>query len=124
MCIATKIMCTFFTTLALVFFKDMDYPLGFPPEYGSHDLFIYCDLIQKKYVGDTLVPLHRIVIEEAEVGQRVSKLFMRPQYLLVSCKQFETIKVSIKTETGASVSFEFGVGLLTLHFRRCAALYF
>lgn len=78
MCIATKIMCTFLTTLALVFFKDMDYPLGFPPEYGSHDLFIYCDLIQQKYVGDTLVPLHRIVLEEAEVGQRVSKLFMRP----------------------------------------------
>lgn len=47
-------------------------------EYGSHNLFFYCDLIQQKYVGDTLVPLHRIVLEEAEVGQRVSKLFVRP----------------------------------------------
>ena len=47
-------------------------------EYGSHDLSIYCDLIQQKYVGDTLVPLHGIVLEEAEVGQRVSKLFVRP----------------------------------------------
>lgn len=42
-------------------------------EYGLHDLFIYCDLTQPQYVGDTLVPLHQIVLVEAEVGQRISK---------------------------------------------------
>ena len=37
-------------------------------EYGFHDLFVYCDLIQSQYVGDALVPLLRIVPVEGEVG--------------------------------------------------------
>ena len=32
MSIATKIICAFLTTLALVLLKDTDYPLRFPPE--------------------------------------------------------------------------------------------
>ncbi|CAH3172814.1 unnamed protein product [Porites lobata] len=72
-------------------------------EYGFHDLFVYCDLIQSQYVGDALVPLLRIVPVEGEVGQRVSKSFVRPQYLPVSRKQFETIEVNIKRDTGESV---------------------
>ena len=31
-------------------------------EYGFHDLFGYCHLIQSRYVGDILVPLLRIVL--------------------------------------------------------------
>ena len=69
-------------------------------EYGFHDLFVYCDLIQSKYVGDALVPLLRIVPVEGEVGQRVSKSFLRPQYVPVSRKQFETIEVNIKRDSG------------------------
>ena len=93
-------------------------------EYGFHDLFVYCDLIQSKYVGDALVPLLRIVPVEGEVGQRVSKSFLRPQYVPVSRKQFETIEVNIKRDTVESVPFEFGRVLLTLHFRQRHPQYF
>ena len=93
-------------------------------EYGFHDLFIYCDLIQSQYVGDALVPLLRIVPVEGKVGERVSKSFLCPQYLPVSRKQFETVEVNIKTDTGESVPFEFGRVLLTLHFRQSAPQYF
>ena len=86
--------------------------------------FIYCDLIQSQYVGDALVPLLRIVPVEGKVGERVSKSFLRPQYLPVSRKQFETVEVDIKTDTGESVPSEFGRVLLTLHFRQSAPQYF
>ena len=125
---------------AEVSLNDMAYMLGFTPEqiisktttgdrqvdleYGFHDLFVYCDLIQSQYVGDALVPLLRIVPVEGEVGQRVSKSFVRPQYVPVSRKQFETIEVNIKRDTGESVPFEFGRVLLTLHFRQSQPQYF
>ena len=63
--------------------------------------------------GDALVPLLRIVPVEGEVAQRVSKSFVRPQYVPLSRKQF-----NIKRDTGESVPFEFGRVLLTLHFRQ------
>ena len=125
---------------AQVSLNDLAYMLGFTPnqiisktttgdrqvdlEYGFHDLFLYCDLIQSQYVGDALVPLLRIVPVEGEVGQRVSKSFVRPQYVPVSRKQFETIEVNIKRDTGESVPFEFGRVLLTLHFRQSQPQYF
>ena len=93
-------------------------------EQGFHDLFIYCDMIQAQYVGDALVPLLRIVLVEGSDGQRISKSFLRPQYVPVSRKQFETIEVNIKRDTGESVPFEFGKVLLTLHFRQSKPSYF
>ncbi|KAL9961204.1 hypothetical protein ACROYT_G030105 [Oculina patagonica] len=107
---------------AELFFDDIGYLLGFPPrqpfsttttadravdlEYGFHDLYVYCDIVQPQYVGDALVPLLRIVPVEGNDGQRISKSFVRPQYIPVSRKQFQSIEVNIKRDTGASVPFE------------------
>ena len=91
---------------------------GLDLEHGFHDLYVYCDIIQSQYVGDALVPLLRIVPVEGKDGERFSKSFIRPQYLPVSRKQFETIEVNIKPDTGEFVPFEFGRVLLPLHFRQ------
>ena len=117
-----------------VYFSDIGQMLGFSPnkvisrtstaervvdlEHGFHDLYVYCDIIQSQYVGDALVPLLRIVPVEGKDGQRVSKSFIRPHYLPVSRKQFESIEVNIKRDTGETVPFELGKVLLTLHFRQ------
>ena len=113
---------------AELFFGDVGYVLGFSPKetsiaereadlhHGFHDLYVYCDIIQPQYVGDALVPLLRIVPVEERDGQRVRKSFLRPQYVPVSRKQFESIEVNIKRDTGETVPFEFGRVLLTLHF--------
>ena len=71
-------------------------------------------LFSHNTVGDALVPLLRIVPVEGKVGERVSKSFLRPQYL----------PVSRKTAREESVPFEFGRVLLTLHFRQSAPQYF
>ena len=119
---------------AELYFGHIGYVLGFSPEdyisksstaesevdleHGFHDLYVYCDIIQPQYVGDTLVPLLRIIPVEGEDRQRISKSFLCPQYIPVSRKQFESIEVNIKRDTGDSVPFEFGRVLLTLHFRQ------
>ena len=117
-----------------VYFSNIGQMLGFSPntvisitstaeravdlEHGFHDLYVYCDIIQSQYVGDALVPVLRIVPVEGKDGEGISKSFIRPQYLSVSRKQFETIEVNIKRDTGEFVPFEFGRVLLTLHFRQ------
>lgn len=92
-------------------------------DYCHHDL-IYCDLIQPQYMRDALVPLLRIVPVEGKTGERVRKSFLGPQYVTVSRKQFETIELNIKRDTGESVPSEFGRVLLTLHFRQSQLPYF
>ena len=117
-----------------VYFSDIGQMLGFLPkevisktstaereadlDHGFHDLYLYCDIIQPQYVGDALVPLLRILPVEGKDGERISRSFIRPQYLPVSRKQFESIEVNIKRDTGETVPFEFGRVLLTLHFRQ------
>ena len=115
---------------AEVYFSDIGQMLGFSPnkvisktftaereahlDHGFHDLYVYCDIIQPQYARDALVPLLRIVLVEGKDGERISKSFIRPQYVPVSRKQFETIEVNIKRDTGETVPFEFGRVLLTL----------
>ena len=125
---------------AELYFGDIGYVLRFSPEdvisksstaergvdleHSFPDLYVYCDIIQPQYVGDTLVPLLRIIPVEGEDGQRISKSFMRPQYLPVSRKQFESIEVNVKSDAGEPAPFEFGRVLLTLHFRQSRPVYF
>lgn len=119
-----------------IFFTDIGSMLGFEKEklisqtttasrevdldFGFHNLYVYCDIVQAQVVGDSHVPLLRIVPVEGRDGERVSKIFLNPQYLPISRKQFESIEVNIKRDTGEKVSFETGRVLLTLHLRRAS----
>lgn len=87
-------------------------------DYGFHNLYVYCDIVEPQYVGHAQVPLLRVVPVEGQDGQRISKIFTSPQYLPVSRKEFEAIEVNIKRDTGEIVPFETGRLLVTLHFRR------
>ena len=123
-----------------LFFDAIGSTLGFQPEkviskttiaereagleHSFHDLYVYCDIVRSQYVGDVLVPLLRIVAVEGIDGQRVNKSFLRPQYIPVDRKVFQTIEINIKRDTGESVPFEFGNVLLTLYFRQCRPAYF
>ena len=73
-------------------------------------------MIQPQFVGDALVPLLRTIPEQGIDGQWINKSLISQQYIPVSRKQFKSIKVNIREDTGESVPFEFGRVLLTLHF--------
>ena len=42
---------------------------------------------------------------------------MTPQYVPVSKKEFNTVEIDIRDDTGRPVPFEFGKVITTLHFR-------
>jgi len=114
--------------------------LGFLPERWIHEkmsrslhpvniangiprtMFIYCDLIKPQYVGDTTVPLLRIVNINNNMLQNFGSgsvsTFTLPHYVPISKKSFETIEIAVKDETGSSLPFMFGTLTVKLHFRQ------
>jgi hypothetical protein len=85
---------------------------------ASHTFFIYCDLVADSTVGDVTAPLLRTTVATGKYGENVKEIFNRPMYLPLKTNNFDTIEISIKTETGDNVPFTFGNSLVTLHFRR------
>ena len=85
---------------------------------GFYSLYVYCNLIEPRPVGDSSVPLLRIVPIEGRNGQMITKVYQHIQYLPLLQKHFSTIEIDIKKDTGERVPFELGKLVVTLHFRK------
>lgn len=92
---------------------------------GLEAFYVYCDILECIPVGDTEAPLLRIVDSGAErQGTLVRRHYETPIYVPVQKKNFDTIEVDIRTDTGEPVPFERGKVILTLHFRKSDGRYF
>lgn len=85
---------------------------------GFHSLYIYSNIVQSSMVGDALVPLLRIVAIEGSSGEMVTHTYQNIQYVPLQQRQFDTIEIDIKDDTGLPVPFERGKVIVTLHFRQ------
>ncbi len=85
---------------------------------GFHNLYVYTNIVEPRVVGDSLVPLLRIVPVQGTNGKMVATTYENVQYAPVQVKQFQTIDVYIRDDTGQPVSFERGKVVVTLHLRR------
>lgn len=90
-----------------------------PPDcFGSmYHMFVYCDFVQPQIVGDSLVPLLRIVDITGREGQTVTQTF-RPYYLPISKLEFDTIEILLCNEYGEEIHFTKGISVVTVHFRK------
>ena len=88
-----------------------------------HLLYVYTDIVEAQIVGDSKVPLIRIVPVETTATEIVVKTFLSPQYIPVSRKQFNTIEMNIRLHTGELVPFAAGHLLVTIHFRQTRPAY-
>lgn len=89
---------------------------------GIYSLYIYCNIIQPQFVGDTQVQLLKIVPIEGEHGQVVTKTYQNPQYIPLLQRQFNTIEINIKDSTGKFIQFESGHSSVLLHLKRSSNL--
>ena len=104
--------------------------LGMNDSYFTHDcrvtdsvvdmnpldfLYVYCDVVEPRVVGDSLTPLLPIVPVEVDHGEFVTWIV---HYVRVQRKTFQTLEVNIRHRTGKKVSFERGTLNVTLHLRR------
>ena len=85
---------------------------------GFYSLYVYCSIVEPRPEGDCKVPLLRIVPVEGKSGQMVMKTYENIQYIPLIQKNFRTIEIDIKKDTGEIVPFELGKLVVTLHFRK------
>jgi hypothetical protein len=93
-------------------------------KYVSKTVFVYCDLIEPVFVGDTKVQLLRTVNMDSTNKHIVNHIFTNPIYVPLQKKHFNSIEINIMTNTGDPVPFTSGHSVITLHFRRTSNPYF
>lgn len=87
---------------------------------AKHTFFVYCDIIEDSIVGDVRAPLLRATVARGSYGDNIRDIYIKPLYHPVRTNRFDTISISITTESGDLVPFNFGSSCVTLHFRQIA----
>lgn len=89
-----------------------------PLFYHLSQMFIYADIVAHQHVGDALVPLLRICINEKGDDELRSEKYIRPYYVPVVRQRIEEVHIQVKTHTADPYPFPSGAPLICkLHFR-------
>ncbi len=81
-------------------------------------MYIYCDLLPNLIIGDALAPLLRTVNVEGKHNDVICRSYDIPHYLPLARREFSTIRITIKDDTGQPLRFQWGKVVIKLHFRR------
>jgi hypothetical protein len=91
--------------------------IGYP-----HQVFVYTDIIQSQFVGDTKAPLLRIAaMTNINHGKVQTIAFQNVHYFPLSKLAFDTVEILLKDHTGENLSFASGTLTVTLHFIRSSS---
>lgn len=88
---------------------------------GLHSMYVYCDLVEHQLVGDSLVPLLRIVAVRGKNGDVITRTYEHIQYAPCRGGKIQTVEIDIRDDTGQPVPFEAGRVVVILHLRRVRA---
>ena len=88
------------------------------PNASFYSLFVYSDILQYQFVGDSYVPLLRTVKIDGYYGHIITISYDRVHYIPVSKRHIENISVEIKTDQNRHINFTYGKVVLKLHFRQ------
>ena len=83
-----------------------------------HSMYVYCDLLEPRVVGDKMTQLLRVVPAEGRNGDMVTRIYENVHYVPLQRKSFEVVEIDIRDSVGEKVPFERGTLNVTLHFRR------
>lgn len=83
-------------------------------------MFVYCDIIEPRIVGDVYAPLLRVLQlrQKGEYGSTEVKTFSPAHYFPLLLSSFRTIEISIRDDQGKAIPFDHGTLTVTLHLRR------
>lgn len=85
---------------------------------GLYMLYVYCNIVEEQIVGNSMVPLLKIVPVEGRHGENVTKEYINPQYVPVYISHISDLLIRIRDDAGEKVPFGRGRVQATLHFRR------
>lgn len=90
---------------------------------GFSSMYVYCNVLEHVAVGDTKAPLLRIVHISGKGDDNAHVIYEKPLYVPLQRKNFDSIEIDIRSDTGNIIPFENGKVIVTLHFRRCKIPY-
>ena len=99
-------------------FKNGIYTSKYPLELdgGITEIFVYTDIIESHHVGDTQVPLLRILPISNEQNNQVIKYFDKIVYFPLRKNYIDTIEIELKTSSGKNITFTGGKTSVLLSF--------
>ena len=83
-----------------------------------HGLFVYCDLVEPRIVGDVMTSLLGVVPVQGDSGDNVSIRYSKLHYLPILKKNISDIHISLRDDRGQLIKFRRGRVVVTLHLRR------
>ena len=101
--------------------KTTNFSGYFDPHRAYDSLWIYSNVCSYRMVGETLVPLLRVVPvdkKKRETSSILHKSFGTPQYFPISQNYIHTIDVYITDTQGKPIPFNPGQVVATLHFKK------
>lgn len=124
--------------LAVSFSKNLASILGFTkssPEYytagkytelpadinnGMSAIYLYCNICGKRLVGDSMVPLLRVIPTDPSNHATSMKWvrFRNIEYVPIVQNNSDIIEINIRRDNGDIVPFESGKVVVTLHFKQ------
>lgn len=87
---------------------------------GIHTLYVYADIVEPQYIGDTRVKLLRTVEvpSDRHFGDTVVFNYSNAHYVPVLVNEFEHIEINLRDDAGRPIPFMRGRTKLKLHFRK------
>lgn len=84
---------------------------------GMYNMFVYTDIVDHQTVGDSYVPLLRIVHISGANNHMITNTYDRPHYLRLCKTHIDSIEISLKTDQNQHIPFTYGKVIIKLHFR-------
>ena len=100
-------------------YNNFKYTATYAPDLdrGFYSLYVYCNLCSPQFVGDSYVPLLRIVPNAGDPNSMVTLDIDNPHYVPVNVRSFDNVEINIKNDVDELVAFETGKVICKLHFR-------
>ena len=100
--------------------NDIEMELFYESLHGIHSIFIYSDVIDTQIVGDSRTRLLRVINVSSKYKEVVSRVYDNPDYLPVSSREINSIKIILRDDTGQKIFFTNSKVIVKLHFRKKA----
>ena len=85
--------------------------------YRETNILVYCDIVQPQIVGDRLIPLVAVVPYQTTETSEIFYAVENIHYIPVQTKNFQNIKVHLRSSTEEPIPFEHGRAAITLHLK-------
>ena len=97
--------------------NEFKLPLLYSKLNGIHSLFVYTDIIDNQFVGNSQSPLLNVVNVSNDYQHVISRIYDNPNYISVSPREISSINISIRDDTGEKIFFSNSKVIIKLHFR-------